>query len=314
MEGAPLMTAVPTLAIVNPVANRGGSAALWRRLQSAVQRRLPDLTIQSTLGPGHGEALAGEWARGRPFGMVLVIGGDGSIHEVVNGLVAATRAPRLAVIPSGTGNDFARNTGIPLDPDAAVARLGEAAARAVDLGRIRFRRVDGAEESRVFINSVSVGVVPRANRIAHHLRRVLPGRLCYALGGIAALFGHGRRRFRISSGDTMAWDGEALNLTYANCASFGGGMRISPGSMPDDGILEQVIIGEMGRTRALLALSRLYAGTHVAMRGVGVTPVAETTRIRSGAGPLLIEADGQEFISNGELIVEPLPGALTLFN
>jgi diacylglycerol kinase family enzyme len=166
----------------------------------------------------------------------------------------------------------------------------------------------------VFLNSVSVGISPRANRVAHTLRRVLPGRLCYALGGVAALFGEGWRQYRVSNGDAVIWDGEALNLTVANCASFGGGMRISPGSRPTDGILELVVIGRMGRIRALLALSRLYAGTHVTMRGVSVTPVRDATRIRSGEGRLLIEADGHEFVSEGELLVEPLPAALTLFN
>jgi diacylglycerol kinase (ATP) len=305
---------IPTLAIVNPVAKGGGSVALWRRLESSVQGLFPNLTIQPTRGPGDGEVLAREWAGRQPGGMVLVVGGDGTIHEVVNGLVAAGEEPRLAVIPSGTGNDFARNTAISLDPDTAVARLGEDSTRRVDLGRIRFRRAGGTEETRVFLNSVSVGVSPRANQVAHTLRRVLPGRLSYALGGVAALFGQGRRQYRVSNGDAVIWDGEALNLTVANCASFGGGMRISPGSRPTDGILELVLIGRMGRIRALLALSRLYAGTHVTMRGVSVTPVPDATRIRSGEGPLLIEADGHEFVSEGELLVEPLPAALTLFN
>jgi diacylglycerol kinase (ATP) len=313
-KGSPPLTPIPTLVIVNPVADGGRSAARWKRLESSVQSRVPDLTIQSTHGPGDGELLAREWAGRRPGGMVLVVGGDGTIHEVVNGLVAASQEPRLAVIPSGTGNDFARNTAIPLDPAAAVARLGEHSARRVDLGRIRFRGATGAEEIRVFLNSVSVGVSPRANQIAHRLRRALPGRLCYALGGIAALVSESLRRFRVSSGDAVTWDGEALNLTVANCATFGGGMRISPGSRPTDGILEQVIIGRMGRLRALLALSRLYAGTHVAMRGVSVTPMREAARIRAGEGALLVEADGHEFVSDGELFVEPLPGALTLFN
>jgi len=308
------MTPGPTLAIVNPAANRGAAAALWKRLESSVRVRLPDLTIQTTRHAGHGETLAREWVRRRPDGMVLAIGGDGTVHEVVNGLVAGPGEAQMAVVPSGTGNDFARNAGIPLDPDAAVALLGVASVRRVDLGRIRYRSPGGTEESRVFVNSVSVGVSPRANQIAHTLRRVLPGRLCYALGGIVALFREGRRRFRISNGDGVTWDGDALNITYANCSSFGGGMRISPESRPTDGVLDQVIIGSLGRIKALLALSRLYSGTHVNMRGVGVSPAPETTRIRADGGPLLIEADGQEFVSDGELTVEPLAGALSLFN
>src|ERR1043166_9603227 len=101
-------------------------------------------------------------------------------------------------------------------------------------------------------------------------------------------------------------------LTIANCACFGGGLRISSASSPDDGVLEQVVIGRLGLVRALLALGRLSAGTHVGMRGVSVTPVREALLIENGVGRMLVEADGQEFMAAGALTVEILPGALEL--
>ena len=159
---------------------------------------------------------------------------------------------------------------------------------------------------------MSVGVSPRANHIAGTIRRLLPGRMCYALGGLLALMVERAGRYTVSSADGVHHDGRALNITLANGASFGGGMLISPASSVSDGALDQVLIGDIGRISALIALSRLYAGTHVGMRGISVTPVRDAVHIRRTDGNLLIEADGEEFEGSSELSVEILPGAVQL--
>ncbi|HEV8355539.1 MAG TPA: diacylglycerol kinase family protein [Gemmatimonadales bacterium] len=328
--GAGSAPPLPSLAIVNPVAGEGRGAAVWRLVEPAVRALFPELAVETTVALGHAEALGTAWARFNPGGVLLVLGGDGTVHEVVNGLAREGAGVTLGVLPAGTGNDFARNTGIPLEPVAAVVRLAFALRRApgggparheegtgapvrrVDLGRVQFMEWGGESRTRVFLNSVSVGVGPRANRLAGRMRRFVPGRLRYAAGGVAALFSGSPERYRVTAGEQVRFAGEALNLTIANCACFGGGLRISPASSPDDGVLEQVVIGRLGLIRALLALGRLYAGTHVGMRGVSVTPVREALRIENGGGRMLVEADGQEFIAAGALTVEILPGALDL--
>lgn len=304
----------PALAIVNPVAARGSGAALWRRLEPAARALLPGLTVRLTEGPGNAEEIAREWALRPRAGPLLVAGGDGTAHEAVNGLLGLGVTPPLAIIPAGTGNDFARNTGIPLNAEEALARIGGGALRRVDVVRLEFREPGGASRTVFALNSVSVGVGPRANLIAHRIRGAIPGHLCYPLAGVAALISNRMGRYTVTADGRAIHQGAALNITVANCATFGGGMRISPGSRPDDGVLEQVVIGRLGLFRALLALSRLYGGTHVGMRGVTVTPLTGSVRIARSDGPLLIEADGQSFTAVGELAVEVLPDGLGLLN
>ena len=310
----------PALALVNPVAGGGRGAGVWLRLGPSLQEAFPGLDLEVTEGPGLAETLAARWARREPDGLLLVVGGDGTVHEAVNGLLGdGAAAGPLGIVPSGTGNDFARSAGVPLDPAAAVERLARwlrsgpaRAVRRIDLGRLTFRNRSGAATTRLFLNSVSVGVSPRANRIAQAMRGVVPGRLRYPLGGVTAVLSGGAGRYRVTSGGAVRFEGEALNLTIANGPTFGGGLRISPASSLTDGVLEQVIIGRLGAARALLALGRLYGGTHVGMRGVSVTPVREALTIESAAGAMLAEADGQEFEIEGPLTVEPVPGALSL--
>jgi YegS/Rv2252/BmrU family lipid kinase len=302
------------LAIVNPVAAGGRTAGLWRRLEPTLRQHFSTLSVSPTTAPGDAEVFARRWAIDHPGGPIIVLGGDGTVHEVVNGLIDGPGGSPLGVIPGGTGNDFVRNAGLPLDPDAAMNRLRGGASRRVDLGQLRFRGADGRDHRRVFLNSASVGVSPRANRLAHSIRRVLPGRICYTLGGILALLLEGQGRYRISAGSALTYDGRALNVTIANGACFGGGMRISPQSSLTDGLMEQVIIGPIGGVRALLALSRLYAGTHVTMRGVSVTPTRDSIRISHADGPMLLEADGHDWTTHGDLLVDLLPGALQLLS
>lgn len=305
----------PPLALVNPVASGGRAAGLWRRIEPRVRAHWPEVTVRETGGPGDAERIAREWSGTPGAGPLLVVGGDGTLHEAVNGLLAGPSPPALAVIPAGTGNDFARNTGVPLGAEAALARLGggETVPRRVDVGRVRFHQPDGTTRSRLFLNSTSAGVSARANRIAWAMRQVLPGRLRYAFAGAVALFAEGHARFEVACDGERVFEGEALNITIANCASFGGGMRISPESSPMDGVLDLVIMGRMGVIRALTALSRLYSGGHAGMRGVSLAPARSPIRlVRADGRPMRVEADGHDFVAAGEITVEVLPGALTL--
>jgi diacylglycerol kinase (ATP) len=108
--------------------------------------------------------------------------------------------------------------------------------------------------------------------------------------------------------------GPALNLTVANGACFGGGLRISPGSDPADGVLDLVVIGAIGRLRGLRALSRLRDGTHVGMREVHTMPIHGPIQIRRGPGIMELEADGENLDAEGELHIEILPGRLTVMS
>lgn len=297
------------LALVNPVAGGSRGEAIWRRVEPLLRAELGQIAIRRTEGAGDAERLAREATP--PPDWVLVVGGDGTLHEAANGLLAREMTPALGVIPAGTGNDFAANCGIPLDPEAAVQALTRRALRRMDVGTLRFRAPDGAIQSRRFLNSVSVGVSPHANRLAHRLRRVLPSRWCYRLGGMAALIVARRHSFAVWCDERPVRNGPALNLTVANGAAFGGGLRISPASRPSDGRLELVAIGPLGIVRALTAFARLHRGSHVTMPQVEVVPGIRTVRIR-GTGVLDLEADGHNYAAEGEVTIEVLQGGLPL--
>lgn len=297
------------LAILNPTSGGGRATRHWWRLRRTIETHFPHLVVHETASTGDAARRAAEWGRSGETGAIVVVGGDGTIHEVVNALAVAGTPVPLGVIPSGTGNDFARNAGIPLDSDLAAERLVQGAGRRLDLGRLRFRQPDGIERSVVFVNSTSVGVSPAANRYAQRLAPFLPGRLCYVTGGVVALLTQPRRRFTVTEAGHAVHRGKTLNITIANGAEFGGGMRISPDSSAWDGVLERVIIGEVGLGRALLAFSRIRQGAHIGMREVTVAKLTgETTIEADGAFP--VEADGHDYVADGALTVSVEVGAL----
>lgn len=300
------------LAIVNPVAARGAALSTWRQVETPLTQLFPGLAIRTTQARGDAERWAGEWARAHPDGTVVAVGGDGTMHEVVNGLLGAAATTSIGMIPAGTGNDFARNTGVPTAAHAALERLGRNIPVSVDAGRIRFETATGIPGLRWFVNSASLGVSARANRIAGRIRRLVPGRICYPISGVLGLIGERAGQYTIRSSDRTTFSGRALNVTLANGASFGGGMRISPASSTSDGILDQVVIGDIGRIPALLALTRLYAGTHVRMRGISVAPVSTEVEITRADGPMLVETDGEDFETAGPVFIEPVRGAIRL--
>lgn len=301
------------LAIINPVAASGGARSLWRRLEPGVRGGFPDLTVHHTGAPGDAERIAYEWGRENPAGTLLLVGGDGTLHEAVNGLFRSASRARLGVIPAGSGNDFARNAGIPLDPWEATRALSGSPVRSLDLGQISFQ-ARGQPGARIFLNSVSLGASVRANRVARSLSHLRPARLRYGLAGLAAVLSGKSSRYLITSGPTVLLDGAAFNLTVANGGSFGGGMRISPDSSLTDGTLELVVLGPLSRFRALQALSRLQAGTHLALPGVRLMLLPGPVRISATAPTLVAEADGEELEVEGDLTVGILPGRLPLLS
>ena len=301
------------LVLLNPISGRGRAGRLWRELSPRFMERWPALRLHETTGPGDAERQAAGWARLESAGPIVVVGGDGTVHEAVNGLPEEGPAPSVVVIPAGTGNDVARNAGIPLEPGAAADLIGRAEPRLLDLGQLEFP-ADGKIRRVAFLNSASMGVSPAANRHAQTLRRMLPGRLCYTAGGVLALLTAPRRRFEIRTGDRKEFEGGALNLTFANGRGFGGGMRIAPDATPWDGLLDQVLIGELGLFRALLALARLREGGHVRMPEVQITRTAGPTRVSSPGPALHLEADGHDYRVEGPLTIAIRPGALQLIN
>jgi diacylglycerol kinase family enzyme len=296
------------LAVINPVAGRGQAGQRWHRLRDRVQDQASELVEFRTGAPGDAERRAAAWISGGETGPIIVAGGDGTVHEVVNGIMAGGSPVPIAVMPWGTGNDFVGNAAAPADPLVLLTQLARPGRRA-DLGKLEFREPGGRRRRVYFVNSASVGVSPAANRYAQGLRRVLPGRLRYAAGGVCAVLAAPRPELVITgTGGSVTC--RPLNLTLANGACFGGGMRIAPEASLYDGALDQVLIGEMSAVRALRALSRLYRGSHLGMPEVRVTRSSAPIVIQAREAPLDVEADGQAFRVDDDLTVSVEPAAV----
>jgi len=244
---------------------------------------------------------------------VVVVGGDGTLNEVVNGFFDPSGAPSgsdatLALLPSGTGGDFRRAAGIPAGLEAAARLIASGSRRRIDAGRVDF--ADG--ERRFFINIADCGmggeVVARINRSAHK-GGGLRGSAVFLGTSLATLWGYTSRVARVEVDRTVI-ERDVRSVVVANGRYFGGGMRVAPGAELDDGCFDVVIIGETGRARALTGIPSLYRGRHVARREVEVHR-ARVVRVSCEGSPMLFDVEGEQ-VGTTPATLTCLPAAISL--
>lgn len=239
------------------------------------------------------------------YDALIVVGGDGMVHFGAD-CVAGTALP-LGVIPSGTGNDFARGVGVPLgDPAAAVDALLDALARPIRrIDAIRVTRADGAEEW--VLGAVSAGfdalVSARANRMSRPR-----GASRYTVAMLRELAGLKPLRYRLTI-DGVTSEEEAVLLAVANNGFIGGGMHIAPDALLDDGELDLLLVRPLGRLRFLTLFPRVFSGRHAGLPQVRLERVRRV-RIDS-PDPLPVFADG-ESLGTLPVDLEVVPGAVSL--
>ncbi len=274
--------------VLNPAAGRGQGARrraeLERKLAATAsqtrgnQADCAEWRIVTTTAPGTAGALAAE-AAAQGADVVAAAGGDGTLGEVVNGLVGT--GARLGLLPLGTGNDFARCLGIGTDLDLAVRTLFSGVPQPVDLGRA---------QDRWFINVAGCGFdAVVAERVNRGFRR-LHGTAAY----IAAVF-QTLLTFRPAA-MRLTLDGEtrqerAMLCTIANSQSYGGGMRIAPDARIDDGLFDVCLLRETGRLEFLRAFPRVLRGTHVTHPKVMMLRARHIAIESDPPLPILIDGD-----------------------
>jgi diacylglycerol kinase (ATP) len=294
--------------IANPSSGRGRSEAKLREIESMLRDWGLDYRIVRTAGPGHAAEAAAEALRdGDRF--LVAAGGDGTVHEVVNGMLAGGRPIAadavLGVLATGSGCDFVKSFGIPGDAVRAARRLTGDAVRTIDVGKVTFAD-GGATTVRYFANIAEAGlggsVVARASRLSGVFA---PTR--YFFGFWLTL-----PRFRPATvrldADGQAFEWVAQNVVVANCRFYGGGMQISPNSQPDDGRLD-VLVMTGPKSDAYTTLPKVYRGTHLPHRNIAEMRVSRVT-VEADA-PYPIEADG-EMLGTTPATFEVIPAALRL--
>ena len=246
-------------AIVNPAAGGGKSGRLAGPALARLREKGLHIDVIASTGPGHAVLLARE-AYAQGYRKFLAVGGDGTAHEILNGVFANRRNPEriaLGFLPLGTGNSFLRDftdKGAEASLDALVTNR----SRPVDL--IRLTHASGEIYS---FNILSVGFTADVGAIANRVFKPL-GHLGYLFGVFVRVAQLKRRAFILRSDDEQEWDTRrSLFLAFNNSKFTGGTMLIAPDANPSDGLIEFVRWGPIGRLGLLRMLAKLYDGTHI---------------------------------------------------
>jgi len=292
-----------TFLIVNPRAAGGSTGRHFDDIASAVRAAVGEHRHVFTERPLHAEELTRTALRDG-FDLVVAVGGDGTINEVVNGFFEppvpgvpakyVRAGAALGILPRGTGGDLRRT--LDLDPD--LRRCGPRLAgtrRAIDVGRVDFVRDSGEPAARYFINVGEAGVGAEVVTLANKSSKALGGKLTFSIASLRALAGWKDVAVRYSLDGGPFEEAEVTTFAVANGRYFGGGMQVAPGARIDDGLFAITIWSGYGLSDFVFKSGSMYDGSHVNMRGTRVLS-ARTVRLEPApraAGPIGIEVDGE---------------------
>ncbi len=296
--------------IANPKAGSGRA----RRVAQSLSSQLPNAEIHWTERPGDGTRIARE-ARTNGAKLVVAVGGDGTIHECVTGLVLDEKGsvvplpPRLALCPAGTGGDFRKTFGIKDSIDQAVSRIAMPEMRRIDVGKVSYATTEGSRVS-AFINALSFGLGGLTDRLVEQGPKWLGGRAAFFIGAVRANLAYDPLPIELSLDGKLVETAPYSNVAVCNGQFVGGGMHIAPPADPSDGFFD-VITMELSKLETMTLTSDIYRGTHLRRERIHHHRcrhlVARTTR----KGTCLIDVDGEQ-LGELPLEIELLPGALEL--
>ena len=294
--------------IVNPVAGAGRTAREWPRIRELLRGQGLRFEHDQTEAPGHAIELAKEAIK-KGYEIIVSVGGDGTIHEVVNGMYhgGGNGNISLGIVCTGTGSDYARTFGISRYWEEACRRLTEPIRLKVDLGAIEYSD-NGRRTERVFANFAGMGFDAEIVRRTSLSFKSFGSTISYLLGIFTTLVSYRNREIKlIIDGDEMVQ--KVCAVVVNNGKYGGGGMFIAPDADPSDGRLDLMIIGDIGKADLIRSLPLIYKGTHGKHPKVQLRKAREV-EIRSDL-PLNLQADG-ELLGRLPVRFRVIPAALNL--
>ena len=300
-----------THVILNPASSAGSTGRRRAGILAAVERHLGrGFSLFVTSGPGEATDSARK-ASLRGVELIVAIGGDGTVQEVVNGLFEAgfPREPRpqLGIINTGTGHGFAQSLGLPKELDAQCAVIALGASRKIDIGRVLYASAGGHPVERYFVNECQAGIGGRVVQKVQTGHKRLGGFLAFGLAALTTALSYPNRVLRFSVDDGPEETGAFIGIVAANGNAMAGGMRLAPGAAVDDGRLDILFMHGQSLRGRLRDFPKIYSGTHLA------SPKFRCIRAKSislfSEEPVSFEADG-EFLGHLPCRIEILPSAL----
>ena len=264
--------------LVNPVAGRGKGLKVWRQLEHELRQKKVRYRVLYTEYSGAATDLARQLVN-QGCSRLVVVGGDGTLQEVVNGL--ALDQVLLGVIPSGTGNDFARSIGIPGEPSAALGVAMNGHEKRLDLGMI---------DGRYFLNLAGIGFDAQVAKEVNDNFKLLGGTTAYLAAVFKVLITYRNQPLRVEMGG-QTWEGKALFAAIGNGQYVGGGMRVVPQAQLDDGLLHLCIAGDVGKLDTLATLPKIFSGAHTRHPLVYQAAAKEVTVV--SPVPVPVHVDGE---------------------
>jgi len=301
-----------TVFIVNPVSGNGRTGRRWKSHEAFLRRHLKaPFDVRTTGRPWQAAELARAAVQSGAT-TVVSVGGDGTLNEVVNGLLDGTGRPwnadaRLGVFSLGTGSDFVKTLGSTREVEDIARRLEEGRTRLIDAGLCEYSAA-GAPRARYFINVAEFGsggaVVDRVNRTT----KVLGGKMTFLIAILRTLpkYRNTRVAWEVDGGPRT--DAVVNNLIVANGRFFGGGLMPAPRADLEDGLLDIVIIGDIDFRTVRKNLPALHEGKHV---GLPYITYLRGKEVRIEAHEEMIDLDG-EFVGRRPRRFEVLPKAIRI--
>jgi len=295
--------------IFNHYADNGRGWRIASSLQATIEH-MGGAEWTGTEYPTHATELAFEAAQ-QGFDVVVAIGGDGTVHEVVNGLmqVSSDVRPMLAAVPIGSGNDFCSNAGIESDPAVAIIRAFSGEPRGLDIGMVE----DGSGRVEYWDNVLGIGFDAKAVINSQSIKR-LQGTAMYFVSAVKTILrDHHAPHFRIHT-DSEEIEDDFLLIAFCNGRREGGGFILAPDALPDDGVLNYAMVGWLSRIKMFRMMPEFMRGTHERFDEVTLGEFRDL-QLESDH-PLLIHTDGEIFANSTnnvrELTVKVLPNAIRL--
>lgn len=293
--------------IINPNADIG-RAWRWASDLRPIVEEYGGADWSGTVYPTHATELARQAAE-QGYELVVAVGGDGTVHEIINGLMdfPPERRPRLGVVPMGSGNDFAHNTGINKRPEIAMRQVFTGEARKIDLGLIKGG--DGREE--YWNNTLGIGFDATVTIRSHSLP-ILRGFLMYLTAVIQTIMvNYDAPRMRVNT-DQEQWEDDLLMIVLCNGKREGGGFNVAPEAVNNDGWFNYAAIRKVSRPMMFRLIPEVMRGTHSRFPQVRMGKFQELQL--ESEGPLHVHVDGETFSGFGtnlrQLSVELLPQAI----
>ena len=286
------------------------------QIRSVLERRLGLLDWAVTERSGHAIELArSAAAQGR--GLIIAIGGDGTLHEVANGVLDAGGHCAVGYVGAGTGGDFRRTLGVDHRLDRYVEAIASGRERRIDVGRVRYRAHDGELRVCWFVNILSLGIGGLVDAYVSETTKVLGGRAAYFWASAKALARCQRARLdcHVSlAGEPRTKSVETYMMAICNGRYFGSGMNVAPMADPGDGRFEVVSLDAPSKIAFAIASRGIYGGKHVSAPGFlhfGCDRISIDLENDAARGVFLLDVDGEP-LGGLPVDVELVPQALTL--